>query len=38
MDKVQKTSGSQCYIPSSEPFRIHINNRVYNGAEGVYVR
>jgi hypothetical protein len=23
MDKVQKTSGSQCYIPSSEPFRSH---------------
>jgi hypothetical protein len=22
MDKVQKTVGSQCYIPSSEPFRI----------------
>jgi hypothetical protein len=24
MDKVQKTSGSQCYIPSSEPFRIYL--------------
>jgi hypothetical protein len=23
MDKVQKTISSQCYIPSSEPFRIH---------------
>jgi hypothetical protein len=22
-DKVQKTIGSQCYIPSSEPFRIY---------------
>jgi hypothetical protein len=24
MDKVQKTIGSQCYIPSSEPFRRFI--------------
>ena len=23
MDKVQKTVGSQCYVPSSEPFGIH---------------
>ena len=23
MDKVEKTIGFQCYIPSSEPFRIH---------------
>ena len=23
MDKVQKTGGSQCYVPSSEPFGIH---------------
>jgi hypothetical protein len=23
MDKVQKTIGSQCYIPSSEPFRTN---------------
>jgi hypothetical protein len=26
MDKVQKTNGSQCSIPSSEPFRIHLKN------------
>jgi hypothetical protein len=24
MDKVQKTNGSQCYIPSLEPFRINL--------------
>jgi hypothetical protein len=27
MDKVQERNGSQCYIPSSEPFTIHLNNR-----------
>jgi hypothetical protein len=25
MDKVQKPSSSECYAPSSEPFRIYIH-------------
>jgi hypothetical protein len=25
MDKVLETSGSQCHIPSSKPFRIQLN-------------
>jgi hypothetical protein len=25
MDKVQKPSNSECYTPSSEPFRIYLN-------------
>jgi hypothetical protein len=29
MDKVQKTIGSQCYIPSSQPFRIHSLIRLF---------
>jgi hypothetical protein len=27
MDKVQETSRSQCYIPSSKPFRIQLYNK-----------
>ena len=29
MDKVLETSGSQCHIPSSKPFRIQENTLVF---------
>jgi hypothetical protein len=43
MDQVQKTSGSQCYIPSSEPFRIQTNKtcciwRKFMISEGIVQR
>jgi hypothetical protein len=28
MDKVQKPSNSECYTPSSEPFRLGLSNAV----------
>ena len=31
MDKVQKTVSSQCYIPSSDPFRIYQTHLACSG-------
>jgi hypothetical protein len=38
MEKVQKPSNSECYTPSSEPFRIYMKIIIYTASEAWIVR